>query len=447
MFPTDTIVAPSTPFGFGGLAVVRMSGDGVIPVAEKLIPRIKTNPLVDRVATTLLIVAPDGDPFDDVVVTLFCAPNSYTGENIIEISCHGSPAIVSSLVSFCVDFGCRLADPGEFTRRAFLNGKLDLIQAESVASLIHSRSLDAAKLNVRLVRGALSNKLTDLRKDLVEALSLVEFELDVSEDEADKDRLEKAYSLLASVLDAFNGLLKTYHDGRILSSGARVVISGVPNVGKSTLLNVLLGKNRAITSDIPGTTRDTIEVNTVVGGIPVCYVDTAGIRNTENVIESDGVNRSVEEIETADLVLRVIDSLSYPVDTTDVKRVIVLNKSDTFLKKELSSFLKKHNDVVSISAINENGIDELESAVLTGLLRKSFHTSDLYLTTSRQNNTIKDCRNNLDRIVSSWKKDTLVADILAFEVRETINGLDFLMGPTSADDVLDKMFNSFCVGK
>ena len=233
MFPTDTIVAPSTPFGFGGLAVVRMSGDGVIPVAEKLIPRIKTNPLVDRVATTLLIVAPDGDPFDDVVVTLFCAPNSYTGENIIEISCHGSPAIVSSLVSFCVDFGCRLADPGEFTRRAFLNGKLDLIQAESVASLIHSRSLDAAKLNVRLVRGALSNKLTDLRKDLVEALSLVEFELDVSEDEADKDRLEKAYSLPASVLDAFNGLLKTYHDGRILSSGARVVISGVPNVGKS----------------------------------------------------------------------------------------------------------------------------------------------------------------------------------------------------------------------
>ena len=300
MHSKDTIVAPSTPHGYGGLAVVRMSGDGALRIANQLLPKTNTAPLINRFATTLLAVTPDGDPLDDVVVTLFSGPNSYTGEDIIEISCHGSPAIVSSVVSFCVDFGCRIAEPGEFTRRAYLNGKLDLIQAESVASLIHSRSLDAAKLNVRMVRGSLSNKLINLREKLIDALSLLEFELDVSEDEVDAERLKAALSLLISVHEIFSTLLKTYHDGRIISSGARIVLSGEPNVGKSTLLNTLLGKSRAITSDTPGTTRDTIEAYSVIGGIPVCFIDTAGIRETKNAIESDGVKRSLEEIETSD---------------------------------------------------------------------------------------------------------------------------------------------------
>ena len=447
MHSKDTIVAPSTPHGYGGLAVVRMSGDGALRVANKLLPKTNTTSLINRFATTLLVVTPDGDPLDDVVVTLFSGPNSYTGEDIIEISCHGSPAIVSSLVSFCVEYGCRIADPGEFTRRAYINGKLDLVQAESVASLIHSRSLDAAKLNVRLVRGSLSNKLVELRSKLIKALSLIEFELDVSEDELDEERLNTAFSLLVSVREIFSTLLKTYHDGRIITSGARVVLSGEPNVGKSTLLNALLGKNRAITSDAPGTTRDTIEAYSVVGGVPVCFVDTAGIRETNNAIESDGVRRSIEEIETSDFTLRIIDNISYPVDIINVKTLVVLNKSDLFSQKQLKLFLNKHNNVVSISAIREQNISLLENKILSGLLNDKFHSADIYLTTSRQNSVIKDCHGGLENILSSWNVLLATADVLAFEIRDVIDNLGFLMGPTTPDTVLDKVFNSFCVGK
>ena len=447
MHSKDTIVAPSTPHGYGGLAVVRMSGDGALRIANQLLPKTNTAPLINRFATTLLAVTPDGDPLDDVVVTLFSGPNSYTGEDIIEISCHGSPAIVSSVVSFCVDFGCRIAEPGEFTRRAYLNGKLDLIQAESVASLIHSRSLDAAKLNVRMVRGSLSNKLINLREKLIDALSLLEFELDVSEDEVDAERLKTALSLLISVHEIFSTLLKTYHDGRIISSGARIVLSGEPNVGKSTLLNTLLGKSRAITSDTPGTTRDTIEAYSVIGGIPVCFIDTAGIRETKNAIESDGVKRSLEEIETSDYTLHIIDKLVYPVDIANVNCSVVLNKVDIFPDSELKAFLKKHSSVIPISALKEHNIDLVENKIVAGLLDNKFHSSDIYLTSARQNRVIKNCFSGLSNIITSWSTLITSADILAFEVRDVIENLDFLMGPTTTDSVLDKMFNSFCVGK
>jgi tRNA modification GTPase len=289
--------------------------------------------------------------------------------------------------------------------------------------------------------------LVELRSKLIKALSLIEFELDVSEDELDEERLNTAFSLLVSVREIFSTLLKTYHDGRIITSGARVVLSGEPNVGKSTLLNALLGKNRAITSDAPGTTRDTIEAYSVVGGVPVCFVDTAGIRETNNAIESDGVRRSIEEIETSDFTLRIIDNISYPVDIINVKTLVVLNKSDLFSQKQLKLFLNKHNNVVSISAIREQNISLLENKILSGLLNDKFHSADIYLTTSRQNSVIKDCHGGLENILSSWNVLLATADVLAFEIRDVIDNLGFLMGPTTPDTVLDKVFNSFCVGK
>jgi len=224
-------------------------------------------------------------------------------------------------------------------------------------------------------------------------------------------------------------------------------LSGEPNVGKSTLLNTLLGKSRAITSDTPGTTRDTIEAYSVIGGIPVCFIDTAGIRETKNAIESDGVKRSLEEIETSDHTLHIIDKLVYPVDIANVNCSVVLNKVDIFPDSELKAFLKKHSSVIPISALKEHNIDLIENKIVAGLLDNKFHSSDIYLTSARQNRVIKNCFSGLSNIITSWSTLITSADILAFEVRDVIENLDFLMGPTTTDSVLDKMFNSFCVGK
>ncbi|MBT4991603.1 MAG: tRNA uridine-5-carboxymethylaminomethyl(34) synthesis GTPase MnmE [Candidatus Marinimicrobia bacterium] len=447
MISADTIVAPSTPHGFGGLAVVRLSGNKSVDVVKKLIPSTVVSPLKNRYATTASVVAPSGEFFDEVVVTYFKNPASYTGEDIVEISCHGSPAVVASLLTYCVEYGCRMAEPGEFTRRAFLNGKMDLIQAESVASLIHSRSIDAAKLNTKLVRGALSNNLNLLRENLIKALSLIEYELDVSEEELSFDRIDEGRALLSSVKTSLDKLLFSYHDGRVISAGARVVITGKPNVGKSTLLNVLVGKNRAITNKTPGTTRDTVESHSVLGGVPVCFVDTAGLRDTPDPIETEGVGRSIIERDNADLVICLIDGLLYPIDNIDVKKLTVINKVDVLNKADLNIFLKEHSDVIPISALKEKNIQSLRGDILSKLLNKNFRSSDVYLTTKRQNVAIGACLGYVNQAEALWQSSGSEIELIAIELREALVSLDFLLGPTSVDVVLDEVFASFCVGK
>lgn len=448
MTSTDTIVAPSTPCGFGGLAVVRLSGSNALSIAESLSrsKNTKSN-LKNRLATNKTIFDKDGRLLDDVIITYFKGPKSYTGEDVIEISCHGSPSIVSSIISLSVSYGARLAEAGEFTRRAFLAGKLDLIQAESVASLIHSRSTHSAKLNANMVRGALSNKLLESRKKLITALSLIEFELDVSEDEIDTSRINHCHSILQSVCKSFYTLLGTYHDGRIISSGARVAIIGEPNVGKSTLLNALLRKKRAITSEIPGTTRDTIEAYSVIGGLSVCFVDTAGIRDAEDLIEKDGVDRSHQEITSSDLVIHVMDKTSYPIVNYGVTTLFVLNKSDIIDKNALQPFVDIHNDVVAVSAKEELNIDGLEKAISSKLLDKTIFSSDVYLTTERQKSTIYDTHNKLEKLLENWDIASESLETVAFDIGEITKQLESLLGATSVDDVLNKMFVNFCVGK
>ncbi|NOZ04621.1 MAG: tRNA uridine-5-carboxymethylaminomethyl(34) synthesis GTPase MnmE, partial [FCB group bacterium] len=280
-------MAPATPFGVGGVAIVRLSGPSTKQIISLLLQKPKTSSfcLEPRQATLATLFDQNKVPFEDAVVTFFKAPHSYTGEDVVEISCHGNPIVVQKIVSVCCFYGARIAEPGEFTRRAFLNGKMDLIQAESVATFIHSQSEESTALNFRLLKGSLSKKFEALKTGIIKALSLVEFELDISEEELMPNLRSDLFSILDPLLEEIDKLIRSYRQGHLLTDGALVVIVGKTNVGKSTLLNALSEKDRAITSHHPGTTRDPIDVSLFIDGVPIKLVDTAGLRKAKSEIE------------------------------------------------------------------------------------------------------------------------------------------------------------------
>ena len=337
---SDTIVAPATPYGIGGIAVVRLSGSQSLSIAHNLLNnnRLYAN-IKPRYATLVNLQDECGVAIDESIMTFFKAPNSYTGEDLIEISCHGSPVVVDKIIATCCHFGARIADPGEFTKRAFINGKMDLVQAEAVASLIHSQSEESSHLNLRLLHGELSKRLKVFRQKLINMISMVEFELDISEDELQPDLNTQVLNIVTEQIKQINGLLDSYKQVRMLNRGALVVIAGPPNVGKSTLLNTLSETNRAITSNLPGTTRDTINVPLLLGGVPINLVDTAGMRPTSEKIEQEGVSRTFNYLKKADLILLVHDPglievpiADYPKDTPTIE---ILNKVDLLSKTEI----------------------------------------------------------------------------------------------------------------
>ncbi len=449
---SDTIVAPATPYGIGGIAVVRLSGPQALLVVHKLLNnnnlRIRLKP---RYATLINLQDENGAAIDESIVTFFEAPNSYTGEDLIEVSCHGNPVVVDKIISTCCYYGARIAEPGEFTKRAFINGKMDLVQAEAVASLIHSQSEESSRLNLRLLYGELSKKLSAFRQKLLDAVSMVEFELDISEDELQPDLNNQVLTIVTDQIIQIQGLLHSYKQVRLLNRGALVVIAGLPNVGKSTLLNTLSETNRAITSTVPGTTRDAIDVPLILDGVPINLVDTAGIRKGLGKIEQEGVRRTFNYLKKADLIILVhepglaeIPSADYP---ENVPIIEILNKVDLLTKTELKSIQQTQSKRLFLSAKTGFNLKLLKQQIKTSLGISSSLSDNITITTNRQYDALKRCFDRLNTATELLNNPRQTYELVSIELREALDAIGVILGKTTPDDILNNIFNQFCVGK
>ncbi|MFC1784425.1 tRNA uridine-5-carboxymethylaminomethyl(34) synthesis GTPase MnmE [Candidatus Neomarinimicrobiota bacterium] len=449
---SDTIVAPATPYGIGGIAVVRLSGPQAILVTNKLLNnnslRTKLKP---RRATLVYLHDENRVEIDESIVTLFEAPNSYTGEDLIEISCHGSPVVLDKIISTCCHFGARIAEPGEFTKRAFINGKMDLVQAEAVASLIHSLSEESSRLNLRLLHGELSDKLNFFQQNLIDAVSIVEFELDISEDVLQSDLNTKVLAIVTEQARQIHELLGSYRQARMLNRGALVVIAGAPNVGKSTLLNVLSESNRAITSPWPGTTRDAIDVTLILDGVPINLVDTAGIRQTIEEIEQEGVSRTFDYLKKADLIILVNDPGLVKTNYGDYPKTIpiieIMNKVDQLTKEETEALKLSHSERIFLSAKTGLNIKLLKQRIKSSLGISGSLSDNITITTSRQQHALQNCFDRLSAAIGLLNNPRCAYELISIEMREALGALDAILGKTTPDDILNNVFNKFCVGK
>lgn len=449
MITPATIVAPATPHGVGGIAVIRLSGSTSYSIGKKLFKVA----LDDRFATYVKIYGLSGNIIDLGIATFFKKPRSYTGEDILEISCHGNPVIVQRVVETCTGLGARLAEPGEFTRRAFINGKLDLVQVESVGALIQAQSNESASLNMRLLEGGLSKKFDLIKQVLMQNLSLVEFELDISEDDLQPDLKENLHLGFSVLREKLSHLSESYQRGRLLSRGARVVIVGNPNIGKSTLLNRLAGFDRAITSPEPGTTRDPVDVTLVIDGVSVNIVDTAGLREATGEIEKEGVSRTLQYAETADLILELCDPENPDGKNTassfsaSIQKLHVFNKIDLLDNNALSELRQAHPESCFISALSGKGLDILESKIKASLGINRALSSGIALTTARQMDAVKNALSSVNKAHNLLSVPVVEYALVALELHEALHSIDRILGKTTPDDILNNIFGAFCVGK
>lgn len=457
----DIICAPATVPGTGAISVIRVSGKGSLELADKVIS-LRKGSIAQSKGYTLhfgSIFASDSSLLDEVIVSVFRAPNSYTGEDGVEISCHSSKYIVSETIGLLCEKGCRMAGPGEFTQRAYLNGKMDLAQAEAVADVIAADSKAALRVAQSQLRGEYSAAFKELRDALVRLSALVELELDFSEEEVEFASREMIIGLAESAIAKMSRLRDSYRVGNALKNGVPVAIVGAPNVGKSTLLNALLGEDRAITSDIPGTTRDTVEESIVIEGVRYRFIDTAGIRETEQMIERLGIERSLAKIRDAAIVICLLDATKKDesekmlskveslIDSENQKIIVVANKSDLngHVKEELSGLSE---GAISISALRKEGLRELEKAIV----KCGFADTDehVIVTSARHYNALSSAVESLRAVVSAVREG-ISEELLAEDLRAAICDINSIFASTSdaitPDEVLGEVFGKFCIGK
>lgn len=454
----DTICAISTPAGIGAIAVVRASGDEAFEKLTPLFPNINFNALPPQSAKFTQIFD-NNQVIDQVVVLKFAAPHSYTGENMVEISCHGSLYIQKKILELMIEQGCRMAQPGEFTQRAFLNGKLDLPQAEAVADLIDSQSESSHKLAINQLKGSFSKKLNALREQLVQLGSLLELELDFSEEEVEFANREELNRLLDELGTETDRLLQSFKVGNALKTGIPVAIVGQPNVGKSTLLNTLLQHDRAIVSPIPGTTRDTVEDTFVINGTPFRFIDTAGIRQADDSLESIGIERTFQAIDQASIIFYMVDAsrsdfasvkaeveeFKVSTDLTDKQLLIIANKIDE-LKTLPEHYKDWHDmDIIFISAKRQVNIGDIENRLVEYIQQQHIQDVSL-LTNERHYALLSDMRTAIGRIRQGLA-DKIPTDLLAEDVRIALYDIGSLTGTISTDELLDNIFGKFCIGK
>lgn len=455
----ETICAISTAPGLGAIAMIRLSGAEAFAIAAKLFGgRFPFEQLKPQMAKFSEIY--DGEQLiDQVVVTKFTAPRSYTGEDMVEISCHGSIYIQKKLIELLVENGCRMAAPGEFTQRAFLNGKMDLPQAEAIADLIDSQSETTHKLAVNQLSGNFSKKIDELREQFVQLASLIELELDFSEEDVEFANRDELRSILGSIRTEVNRLITSFKIGNVLKNGIPVAIVGKPNVGKSTLLNAILQQDRAIVSNIPGTTRDTIEDTFTINGTLFRFIDTAGIRQSDDEIENFGIQRTYQAIHQASIVLYMIDiteadiedvrqeiaDFQANVDMSDKQLVLIANKIDEM--EELPANYKEWHDlgILFVSAKRNVNIDGIEEQLTQYVERFKIQDHSL-LTNERHYALLSDINTAIERI-GQGLDDQIPTDLLAEEVRAALYDLGTLTGTISTDELLGNIFGKFCIGK
>jgi len=469
----DTIYAPATVPGTGAISVIRVSGPEALIIADKVIT-CRKGPISEAKGYTIkfgTVSDADGRLIDEVLASVFRAPHSYTGEDSVEISCHASSYIVSEIMELLHNAGARAAKPGEFTQRAYLNGKMDLAQAEAVADVISSQNAAAHRIAFNQMKGGFSSELRDMRSELLELVSLMELELDFSEEEvefADRSRLD---SLLSAIIAHVTRLVDSFRLGNAIKNGVPVAIAGATNTGKSTLLNALLGEDRAIVSDIHGTTRDTIEETLNIDGILFRFIDTAGLRETTETVEKIGIERTFKKISEASIVLGMIDltrdfettcetvrEIIGKVDFNTQKLVILLNKTDisgvnnnvstsNFIVSELENKGVRENvAIIPISAKTSAGIHELRAHLATSQ-RDLLADSDTTLVTNQRHvQALTDARTSLLRVREGLAA-ALPTDLAAQDIREAIYHIGSIVGEISTDEVLGNIFRNFCIGK
>jgi len=461
---SDTIVALSTPQGTGAIAVIRLSGEKAVEIVDEVFYGKKLSAQTSHTTHFGRIKTDENEVLDEVLANVFKAPNSYTKENIVEISCHASPYIVQELLALFVRKGARFARAGEFTQRAYLNGQFDLSQAEAVADLIASESKRSHELAMQQMRGGVSNEIKRLRQELIDFASLIELELDFGEEDvefADRTRLKALVEKIQSVI---NGLIQSFALGNAIKNGVNTVIAGRPNAGKSTLLNALLNENRAIVSDIAGTTRDTIEEVLNINGIAFRFIDTAGIREAQDQIEAIGVEKTMEKIAQSSILLYVFDVIETPPEEVakdlqqfiaDGSSVLLLaNKMDlnpytkwehyqAVLSDEESQFYKEN--FVPLSAINKMNIEYLKEK-LHQLVVKEELQSDVILSNTRHVEALQQATSNLDSVLNGLATG-ITSDFIAMDIRQALHYLGEIVGEVSTDDLLGNIFGKFCIGK
>ena len=451
----DTIVAIATPPGVGALGIVRLSGNEAIRLANDLFP---SKDLSAQPSHTLHVgFLKNGENLlDEAVVSIYKSPRSYTGEDIIEISCHGSPFVLQQVMNACVQKGARIAKPGEFTQRAFLNGKLDLTQAEAVADLIASNTEASRKTALNNVRGGFSHTLKNLREQLVKFSALIELELDFSQEDVEfADRTQLA-ALIKETKVRTQGLLHSFQLGNVIKNGVSVAIVGKPNAGKSTLLNALLNEDRAIISDIPGTTRDTIEEVINIDGILFRLIDTAGIHShSTDVIEALGIDKSLQKIQQADVVVYLFDvNETSPEDLARTMTgllnqttfLTVANKVDLVDEAAARQRFSSVANVVFISAKSERHIDVLKERMVDAVLQNKVLTEDTVVTNARHYHALQEVYKSLLDIEEGMANQ-LPGDLLSLDIRRCLHYLGTITGEVSNEDLLDYVFSKFCIGK
>jgi tRNA modification GTPase len=459
----DTITAISTPLGEGGIGIVRLSGKDAILIAEKIFASPKKTALRDMKSHRMLygyIKDPlSGERIDEVLIAVMKSPHSYTKEDIVEINCHSGFVTLRRILELVLREGARLAEPGEFTRRAFLNGRIDLSQAEAVLDLIRSKTDESRRIALEQLHGGLSEKIMDLRDRLTDICVNIEVYIDFPEDEietASKQELLNSMRITGSELGL---LLKTYDDARYFREGLSTAIIGRPNVGKSSLLNALLKKDRAIVTEVPGTTRDTIEEYLNINGLPLRIMDTAGIRNVQDVAEKEGVKRSLKSIEYADLVIALFDK-SAPLTHEDeeviekIKNknvIIVFNKCDlpaVFDRDTVSSFIPYPSTLIlDISATRGDGIEELREAIFNACVRDwKEEREGVVVTNIRHKIAISTACESLNRAEQAFTEGK-PTEIVALELRDALDKLGEIVGAVTTEDILNRIFSEFCIGK
>ena len=456
----DTIAAISTPVGEGGISIIRISGEDALPVAEKIYKGKDLAKVASHTINYGHIIDPDShEEVDDVMVSVMRAPHTYTCEDVVEINCHGGLLATNRILQLVLSYGARMAEPGEFTKRAFLNGRIDLSQSEAVMDLIRAKTDKSMKVALNQLDGDLSRLIRHLRKDILDVLAQVEVNIDYPEYDAVEEMTTKMLKEKATDIQRrIQALLKTAKQGKVLREGLATAIIGRPNVGKSSLLNSLLHEDKAIVTDVAGTTRDVIEEYVNVNGVPLKLIDTAGIRDTDDTVEKIGVERSKKALDAADLILLLIDSSALLTAedqellaaTTDKQRIVILNKTDLPTKVDLPELkeLVGTDAVIETSIINHEGMDQLGERISTMFFDEGIESSqnNVMVTNARHIGLLHQANDALSDVLKGIN-DGMPVDLVQIDMTRCWDLLGEITGDSYQDELLDQLFSQFCLGK
>ena len=465
MISQETIVALASPSGAGAIAVIRISGNVALEIAEQVFQSVSGKKITKQKTHTIHLghIVEDGKVYDQVLLSIFKNPHSYTGEDVIEISCHGSTYIQQQIIQLLLRKGCRMAQAGEFTLRAFLNGKLDLSQAEAVADLISSDNEASHQIAMQQMRGGFSNEISKLREELLNFASLIELELDFAEEDVEFADRTQFKELLNRIEFVLKRLIDSFAVGNVIKNGIPVAIVGEPNVGKSTLLNALLNEERAIVSEIAGTTRDTIEDELIINGMSFRFIDTAGIRETKDVVESIGIKKTFEKIEQAQVVIYLIDSSQLITDSNSLKEVhvelekiknqfplkplvIIGNKADKLSETETINVNTEIPDILLLSAKEKLGIDDLKNKLLSFVNTGALRNNETIVTNTRHYDSLLKALEEIQKVKFGMQTN-LSSDLMAIDIKQALYYFGEITGEVTNDELLGNIFANFCIGK